>query len=781
MPNPLARWFVSALTFFALATSQPVHAQFGSLKKAVEGTKPKEQAVPEKTDDVRKRLESWQQKAREDLERFGSPSAKAALPEGITPADLDDRCRDLEQIVLATTSSLKNLNMVAEANKEAEASRAALAEWTGFKEPPPYSILLIDDLISEHGAVKTRLSSHEASLANFERLLGNLLGETKIAEDAVSKQAGAIQNLNEEAAAAAKWRLESARVKSRLVAARASYLQASCEIFKERVAASKADLALVERKITTAKAKSSFTKDDLAKIEKLANERKNSFEKELAAVSKRLKSAFALRAPAHDAFEALAASAADGKQVDGIELARFRLELADLRIESLQAISEQLENLIQLENIGVKAYRERYELMTSTTQEARTKSLEAIKSLADRLRSWLTVMDNELAACWADLSAFESRAASIGVEDPRFLLVSEQRAAHSEKLAMTQRVLQVVTSQSKLVQRWIDDLAPKPQEAGLLGKVSSLGGTAWEGVRKIWSFEVMSFEDKVEVDGQTITGKFPVSLGMLLRAFLFFLIGYWIASRIANRVQSTIVNRGHIAEAQARTLRNWLMIIVVVALALGTLSFLKIPLTVFAFFGGALAIGIGFGTQTLIKNFISGIIVLAERKVRVGDILDVDGIVGTVVEVNTRSSIIRSGDDVETIIPNSLFLENRVTNWTLSSPKMRRSLRLGVAYGTDPRTVMEILTDCAGRHGRICKEPSPFAVFEDFGDNALVFILYFWVELGPHTNGAVISSDLRIMIEKRFAEVGIGVPFPQREMHLITDQPIQIQTTTDDR
>ncbi len=191
-----------------------------------------------------------------------------------------------------------------------------------------------------------------------------------------------------------------------------------------------------------------------------------------------------------------------------------------------------------------------------------------------------------------------------------------------------------------------------------------------------------------------------------------------------------MVTRGHVAEAQARTLRNWAMIAVGVALALITLSFLKIPLTVFAFFGGALAIGLGFGMQTLIKNFISGIIVLVERKIRVGDILDVDGII----------SIIRSADDVETMIPNSVFLENRVTNWTLSTSRMRRNLRVGVAYGTDPRMVMEILTDCAGRHGLVCKDPAPFAVFEDFGDNALIFMLYFWIELGKGANPMVVIS-----------------------------------------
>jgi small-conductance mechanosensitive channel len=236
-----------------------------------------------------------------------------------------------------------------------------------------------------------------------------------------------------------------------------------------------------------------------------------------------------------------------------------------------------------------------------------------------------------------------------------------------------------------------------------------------------------------------------------------------------------MVRRGHIAEAQARTLRNWAMIVAGFFLVVGTFAFLKIPLTVFAFFGGALAIGLGFGMQTLIKNFISGIILLAERKVRVGDILDVDGIVGTVTEVNSRSSIIRSPDDIETMIPNSLFLENRVTNWTLSHSKMRRNLRVGVAYGNDSRLVMEILTECAGRHGKIAKDPSPFAVFEDFGDNALVFNLYFWVDLHNGPNPVIITSDLRLMVEKRFADAHIGIPYPQRDMHLSAAHPIRVE------
>jgi small-conductance mechanosensitive channel len=332
-----------------------------------------------------------------------------------------------------------------------------------------------------------------------------------------------------------------------------------------------------------------------------------------------------------------------------------------------------------------------------------------------------------------------------------------------------------VTAQRKIIRRWIAAYSPKPEEVGFFERAGDFASKAKDAVGKIWSFNVTSYEDKLEVDGQILNVKVPITLGTLLRALIFFVLIYWLTSHVANRIQRTLVGRGHIAEPQAKTLRNWAMIVISVFLVIGTLSFLKIPLTVFAFFGGALAIGIGFGTQTLIKNFISGIIVLAERKIRVGDILDVDGIVGTVIEVNTRSSVIRGADDVETMIPNSLFLENRVTNWTLSNRKVRRSLRVGAAYGTSPQAVMEILTDCAGRHGLICKSPAPFGVFEDFGDNALVFVLYFWVELNANTNAMIVTSDLRLMIEKRFTEAAIGVPYPQRDMHLTTDKPIEVR------
>jgi len=224
-----------------------------------------------------------------------------------------------------------------------------------------------------------------------------------------------------------------------------------------------------------------------------------------------------------------------------------------------------------------------------------------------------------------------------------------------------------------------------------------------------------------------------------------------------------------------RTTKRWILAFSAVLLAVLTLNLAHIPFTVFAFLGGALAIGVGFGMQTIIKNFISGMLVLMERQVQVGDIVEVENITGTVMEVNLRSSTVRGFDGVETIVPNSALIEQKVTNWTRSDRKVRRVLKVGVAYGSPTRQVADILRECAKEHGLVLRDPEPLVILEDFGDNALVFALFIWVELGPNVNSAQVMSDLRFMVDKRFAEAGIVIAFPQRDIRLDAAKPLRVE------
>ena len=199
------------------------------------------------------------------------------------------------------------------------------------------------------------------------------------------------------------------------------------------------------------------------------------------------------------------------------------------------------------------------------------------------------------------------------------------------------------------------------------------------------------------------------------------------------------------------------------------------PLTAFAFLGGALAIGVGFGTQTIMSNFISGFILLAERPIRVGDLIELDDKRATVEEVGVRCTRIRTPDNVHILVPNSKFLDQSIINWTLSDKRVRVKVIVGVLYGSPVRDVERLLLEAAAKHVDVKKHPEPYVRFSDFGDNALIFALYFWVDMINITERLRISSDLRFYIDEHFRNAGIVIAFPQRDVHLDTLKPLDVR------
>ena len=140
-----------------------------------------------------------------------------------------------------------------------------------------------------------------------------------------------------------------------------------------------------------------------------------------------------------------------------------------------------------------------------------------------------------------------------------------------------------------------------------------------------------------------------------------------------------------------------------------------------------------------------------------------------------RSSHIRDGNGIETLIPNSNFIEENVTNWTLSSQSVRIVVKLGVAYGSPVQELTDLLLETAGRHGLVQDKPPPEVLFEDFGSDALLFGLYVWVEIKPGVDWRAIASDLRFMIYKTLAAHDIVMAFPQRDIHLDTARPLEVR------
>ncbi len=197
-----------------------------------------------------------------------------------------------------------------------------------------------------------------------------------------------------------------------------------------------------------------------------------------------------------------------------------------------------------------------------------------------------------------------------------------------------------------------------------------------------------------------------------------------------------------------------------------TLALLNVPLGAFAFVSGAVAIGVGFGAQNIINNFISGWILMWEKPIRIGDFLELGDVTGTVETINTRSTLIRRVDGVHMLIPNSHLLENTVTNWTLIDKLVRGQVRVGVAYGSPVKLVSELIAQAVKDHEFILKEPEPIVIFEDFGDNALIFDTFFWVSTVSERGLRFIKSDVRFRIEELFNQHDIVIAYPQRDVHI---------------
>ena len=243
----------------------------------------------------------------------------------------------------------------------------------------------------------------------------------------------------------------------------------------------------------------------------------------------------------------------------------------------------------------------------------------------------------------------------------------------------------------------------------------------------------------------------------------------WIAYLLIRRSSVFLVNRltQKAVEPDLILLINRLYFtITLLLLIFTTLSILNVPLGAFAFVSGAVAIGVGFGAQNIINNFISGWILMWEKPIRIGDFLEIGDVKGTVQTINTRSTLVRRTDGVHLLIPNSQLLENMVVNWTLVDKLARATVRVGVAYGSPIKLVAELIYQASKADDLILAEPDPLVIFEDFGDNALIFDVYIWVNIDGERDLRTIKSNLRFRIAELLNENNIVIAFPQRDVHL---------------
>lgn len=196
------------------------------------------------------------------------------------------------------------------------------------------------------------------------------------------------------------------------------------------------------------------------------------------------------------------------------------------------------------------------------------------------------------------------------------------------------------------------------------------------------------------------------------------------------------------------------------------LDSIGINVTLFVAGSAALLVGIGLGLQQIFLDFVSGIILLFEGSIKVDDIVEIEGLVGRVNEIGIRTTKITSRDGIVSIIPNSKLVNDKVINWSHTVKSTRFDVMVGVAYGSDVELVKKVLLECAMESEHINKDPEPQVRFEDFGDSSLNFRLLFWTNRIFRVES--LKSDLRFLIDKKFRENKVQIPFPQRDIHIVS-------------
>ncbi len=256
---------------------------------------------------------------------------------------------------------------------------------------------------------------------------------------------------------------------------------------------------------------------------------------------------------------------------------------------------------------------------------------------------------------------------------------------------------------------------------------------------------------------------------------IVFVIVAWFASRLlAFLIVRKLLSKTRISPDSKAIIQRVLFIAMIVLVILSVLTYLGIPLTTFAFISGAVAIGFGFGAKTIIENFLSGWILMSERPIRMGDIIEMEGFLGVVIGIGNRSTQIRRNDGAHIIVPNSQVLESRLVNWTLNDPNIRTSVRVGVAYQSDVTLVKQTLENVLQQHELIQQQPPPVIVFEDFGDSALIFDAFFWVSVQSGKELRLVRSEVRFLLAAAFNTQGIVIAYPQQDVHVNFTEPDQL-------
>ena len=698
------------------------------------------------------------------------------LPPGATQAEAIEYQALLNRLTQTYQTHLDDLSALEAIRQRRKDFEQTSQAWEGFVEKPPYSILLADAIRDTIQSLEKKNRMQETAQAFMDRLGDDTSAVMESSDEKIRHLNEQLENQKESVLVVRlNWLRELEQTRRQAAAATVS----SCDTKRIKMNAeldeNRQRLEFARQQLKVATQHACFTQRDLDKVLGSLNKERSRLKGEELSTYARLEASHHTLENARTNLQAVLQDTVTAVSTpDTLRHLQEIVETRDLQAQANAEIVTCLRQLLRGVDIEQQLWQTRFAVLEKQDAVEMQQACKKLNKLYELILSAKPYYEQLIELTTGRIAEQQNTFLnSSGARcDPA--LAMDRRETFQQQAEAYRRVLTGLEKHEHMIKCWQEAFEGTLKTHPINERVQGFFSRVANIMARTWNFELLVVNDTITVEGREITGRRGITVGKVISAILIVLIGYLISKRIARWLERLVISRLKIEPNQANLIRRWSHVILVALLVLFSLVSVKIPLTIFAFAGGALAIGVGFGTQNLLKNFISGIIILFERPFRVGDVLDVAGQRGRITCIGIRSSVLQLWDGTETLIPNSALLENNLTNWTYSNQTVRFIVTVGVAYGSDTRSVAQVLSDVAERHGVVQKEPKPQVIFTQFGDNALSFDLLFWVDVSKH-NAAQVSSDLRHMIAGSFAEHGIIMAFPQRDLHLDTAAPLQIQ------
>ncbi len=668
-------------------------------------------------------IEQRQRDVRQALEEIGALES-AADPQ--TAAGLQaqaDMLRAIEVLLELQVSAVADREELSRqlqtVTDDVERQRAA-----GLAQAPPYTLADLDAALDLRDQIRARLEANEVDIKESEADSERAVEALDAAQRARRRAREALDASSDPAAAGALSRdLRTLQIEQQMAAEQVELRGLERAMAGLTAAIAEQQLVLVEERIALIEPGVVFSQDELAAVLQNVDARRQSIETELQKIDQ------------------LRAEVERNSRIGAVETADALTRLRQAR----GVLGKQLER----NAVFAQIWSRRYAVRAGTAERT-------------DLRGWL----NEATQASAALSRERTRSAT---------RLAELQSIAAPETAMAKRITDAL--QQALQAEIAANDALRRHNDRLAGELTAhIDGVDWGGrlddlgaaASNVWRYELAVVEDQ------------PITVATAVSALAVLVIGVMLSRRLSRLFGLRLLKRLGLEEGTAAAYQMLLFYFLVSLFLLFALRALNMPLTIFTVAGGALAIGVGFGSQNILNNFISGLILLAERPIRLGDMVDVEGTYGAVKHIGLRSTRVRSFNNVDIIVPNSTFLEKNVVNWTLSDDRIRVNVNVGVMYGSDTAQVDELIRQAVNAHTKVLTDPPPIVLFADFGDDALMFEVHFWIRMRKLMDRRIVESDIRYEIDKLFRAAAIVIAYPQRDVHLDTLKPLDVRLVVAD-